>query len=176
MFLGKIVQKICSKFTEEHPCRSVTSIKLQSNFIEIALRHGCSPVNLLHIFRTPFSRNTSGWLLLKSIVLLYYSIFKVMSNGSLNLRHQSNCTNILRKSHRIARNVFSWEKTYTNFISQKYYTLAANLKVYKEAYSHQLFSILINFSPASHFYNPWNRQESLWFSDVFRGCRNVTLG
>ena len=26
--------------------------------------HGCSPVNLLHIFRTPFSRNTSGWLLL----------------------------------------------------------------------------------------------------------------
>ena len=36
----------------------------QSNFIEITLRHGCSPVNLLHVFRTPFSRNTSGWLLL----------------------------------------------------------------------------------------------------------------
>ena len=34
------------------------------NFIEIALRHGCSPVNLLHIFRTPFLKNTSGWLLL----------------------------------------------------------------------------------------------------------------
>ena len=31
-----------------------------SNFIEIALWHGCSPVNLLHIFRTPFPRNTSG--------------------------------------------------------------------------------------------------------------------
>ena len=29
-------------------------IKLQSNFIEITLRHGCSPVNLLHIFKTPF--------------------------------------------------------------------------------------------------------------------------
>ena len=40
------------------------AIKLQSNFIEIALWHGCSPVNLLHIFRTPFPRNTSGWLLL----------------------------------------------------------------------------------------------------------------
>ena len=25
----------------------------------------CSPVNLLHIFRTSFPRNTSGWLLLK---------------------------------------------------------------------------------------------------------------
>ena len=37
---------------------------LQSNFTEIALRHGCSPVNLLHIFRTPFPKNTSEWLLL----------------------------------------------------------------------------------------------------------------
>ena len=39
-------------------------VALQSNFIEIALRYGCSPVNLLNIFRTPFSRNTSGWLFL----------------------------------------------------------------------------------------------------------------
>ena len=28
-------------------------------------RHGCSPVNLLYIFRKPFSKNTSGQLLLK---------------------------------------------------------------------------------------------------------------
>ena len=34
------------------------------NFIEIALRHGSSPVNLLHIFRTPFLNDTSEWLLL----------------------------------------------------------------------------------------------------------------
>ena len=26
--------------------------------------HGCSPVTLLHIFGTPFSKNNSGWLLL----------------------------------------------------------------------------------------------------------------
>ena len=65
MFLIKGVLKICCKFTGEHPCRSVISIKLQSNFIEIKLRHGCSPVNLLHIFRTSFLKNTSGGLLLK---------------------------------------------------------------------------------------------------------------
>ena len=64
VFLRKDVLKICSKFTGEHPCRSVISIKLQSNFIEIALWHGCSPVNLLYIFRTSFPSNTSGWLLL----------------------------------------------------------------------------------------------------------------
>ena len=39
----------------------------QSNFIEIALRHGSSPVNLLHIFRTPCTKNTSGWLLPRDI-------------------------------------------------------------------------------------------------------------
>ena len=59
VFLEKGVLKICNKLTEEHPCRSVTSIKLQSNFIEITVRHGSSTVNLLHIFRTTFSKNTS---------------------------------------------------------------------------------------------------------------------
>ena len=60
VFLGKSVLKLCSKFTGEHPCRRMISIKLQSNFIEITLQHGCSPVNLLHTFRVPFSKNTSG--------------------------------------------------------------------------------------------------------------------
>ena len=54
MFLRKVVLKICRKFTGEHPCRS-----------EITLRHGCSPVNFLHIFIIYFPKNTSGWLLLK---------------------------------------------------------------------------------------------------------------
>ena len=54
VFLVKSLLKICSKFTGEHPCRSVTSLKLLCNFIDIALPHRCSSVNLLHIFRTPF--------------------------------------------------------------------------------------------------------------------------
>ena len=45
-----LVLKICSKFTGEHPCRSVISLRLLCNFSEISLRHGC----LLHIFGTPF--------------------------------------------------------------------------------------------------------------------------
>ena len=32
--------------------------------LQIALRLGCSAVNLLHIFRTRFTKNTSGRLLL----------------------------------------------------------------------------------------------------------------
>ena len=58
------VLKICRKFKREYPGQSLFSIKLLWNFIEIALRHECSPVNLLHIFRTPLTKNTSGWLLL----------------------------------------------------------------------------------------------------------------
>ena len=47
-----------------------TQWKLQSNFIEITLGHGCPPVNLPHFFRTPFLIITSGWLLLN---LLWFS-------------------------------------------------------------------------------------------------------
>ena len=64
VFLAKKVLKIRSKFTGEHQCRSAISIKLLCNFIKTTLRHGCFPVNLLHIFRTPFTKNTSERLLL----------------------------------------------------------------------------------------------------------------
>ena len=61
------------------------SIKLQSNFIEITLRHGYSPVNLMHIFKTPFPKITSGGLLLTVLLSmlnlmknrLYYSLRRI---------------------------------------------------------------------------------------------------
>ena len=57
---GKGILKKCSKFTGEHPCRSVTSIKLG-----VTLWYGCSSENLLHIFRTPCPMNwraASEWV------------------------------------------------------------------------------------------------------------------
>ena len=44
---------------------------------EIALRHGCSPINLLHMFRAPFYKNTYRGLLLHPLRLLepYWFIF-----------------------------------------------------------------------------------------------------
>ena len=38
-------------------------------FLEIAVWHGCSPVNLLRIFRTHFPKNTSERLLLIQAIL-----------------------------------------------------------------------------------------------------------
>ena len=79
VFCWKDALKICSKFTGEHPCQSEFSIKLQSNFIEIVLRLGCFPVNLLYIFRTPFPENTSKWLLIKyTLLLLKMSHFTIV--------------------------------------------------------------------------------------------------
>ena len=37
--------------------------------------HGCTPVNLLQIFRTPFLKNSFGWLLFKVIIPFTYFIF-----------------------------------------------------------------------------------------------------
>ena len=71
LFLGKGVMKVCSKFTGEHLCQSVILLKLQSNFIEIAYRHGCSPVNLPHIFRTPFLPGEHPFRCVISIKLLF---------------------------------------------------------------------------------------------------------
>ena len=63
--LKKRCSEIWSKFTGEQPCQSVISIKLLCNFIEIHFGMGVrSPVNLLHIFITPFPKNTSEQLLL----------------------------------------------------------------------------------------------------------------
>ena len=66
VFLRNGVLKICSKFTGEHPYRSVIF-----KFIEITLWHGCSPVNLLYVFRTPFPKNISGRLLLNIDNIIY---------------------------------------------------------------------------------------------------------
>ena len=62
---GQFLRKIRKE--NSFPCRSVISIKLPCNFTEIALRQGCCPVNLLHIFRTPFPKTTFGVPLLKQV-------------------------------------------------------------------------------------------------------------
>ena len=72
MFLGNGVLKIYSKFTGEHPCRSAISIRLQINFIEITLRHGWSPVNLLHFFIDNMNNgeNVKGTMLIASRLVI----------------------------------------------------------------------------------------------------------
>ena len=95
VFLRKGILKICSKFTGEHSCQSAN--KMLCNFIEIALRLGCSPVNLLYIFRTPFLKYTSGQLLLN---LLWWTV--------ISLLFWNKVSKLLLSSFAMSLNDLSW--------------------------------------------------------------------
>ena len=78
--------KICSKFTGEHPCGSLISIKLENSFIEITFQHECSAVNLLHIFGTFFIRTPLEecfWKQLNQLLMTqpYLPYFPVISQN-----------------------------------------------------------------------------------------------
>ena len=47
------------------------------DFNKVALRRGCSPVNLLHIFRTFFAKNTSERLLLHKVYNIAMQILRL---------------------------------------------------------------------------------------------------
>ena len=113
VFLKKGVLKICSKFTGEHPCRSVISINLERNFIEIALWYGCSPVNFLHIFRTPFFRNASWWLLLLKRKARYIYTKKVLKTSLFQL--EDKLYSIGRWSNNLLQFIFPCEWNYWQY-------------------------------------------------------------
>ena len=74
---------------QEQPSRGVLRKRctenMLCNFIEIALRHGCSSVNLLHIFRRSFPKNTSGWLILYTVLKIFVtpSVLFIISTWTL---------------------------------------------------------------------------------------------
>ena len=74
VLIGKGFLKIYSKITGKRPFQSASSVKLLCNFIEMTLWHGCSTVNLLHIFRTTFPKNTSEGILLENSLIKTSSI------------------------------------------------------------------------------------------------------
>ena len=65
VLLGKRVLKICYKFTGKRSCWSVILDWNRTSYWNWTF-----PVSLLHILRTPFSKNTSKWLLLH-VILIY---------------------------------------------------------------------------------------------------------
>ena len=61
----RVLRERCPENMEQISSRTPILKFKQSNFIEITLQHGCSPVYLLHIFSTLFPKDTSGRLLLQ---------------------------------------------------------------------------------------------------------------
>ena len=71
------------------------ALQLLFNFIEVALWHGCFPVNLLHIFRTPFSKDTPGQQLL--LLSGIQGILKICDKHILQVSRTWCVMNILNK-------------------------------------------------------------------------------
>ena len=137
MFLRKGILKICSKFTTEHPYRSVISMKLHSNFIEITFLHGCSPVNLLHIFRTLFHKNTSSGLLVflipmdclsinSRIIQVFYQLIKPLfrlSYYNQDLHLPQKCSPTLSKKSNKTFLITSSARKYSTKLSTLFYPI-----------------------------------------------------
>ena len=66
--------------------------KVACIFIEITQQHGCTPVNLLHIFRTPFYKNTYGVLLR---AFIKFSLLQMFLKGHLAIVLHDSCTNLV---------------------------------------------------------------------------------
>ena len=67
-----VPRKRCSENMQEM-YRRTPMPKCDFNKVAVAPSHGCS-VNFLHTFRTPFPRNTTGWLLLKQLEEIFENI------------------------------------------------------------------------------------------------------
>ena len=96
---------------------------LQSNFIEIAHRHGCSPVNLLYIFRTPFTKNASGRLLL----YIYDLLLSIRSSRRhVNSFNIVSCKSEYFKNSFIPNVINEWNKLDPGIRSSTSYNLLPN--------------------------------------------------
>ena len=85
-------------------------IKLLCNFIEIPLRHGCSPVNLLHIFRISFHKNTYGRLFLINGLEEVTKIYENMQNVQYCSKFAGFCLQLYYQ--RAPSQLFRKEKVY----------------------------------------------------------------
>ena len=96
---------------------------LKSNFIEIAHRHGCSPVNLLYIFITPFTKNASGRL-----VLYIYDLLPSIrsSRRHVNSFNMVSCKSEYFKNSFIPNLINEWNKLDPCIRSSTSYNLFRN--------------------------------------------------
>ena len=95
-----VLRKRCSEnMLQIYQRTPMPKCDFNKNAKQIALLHGCSHVNLLHIFRTPFPKNTSGGLLLH-ITYWYQRIFHLMNPFLPKFKVTLKQTSLLPQPHK----------------------------------------------------------------------------
>ena len=109
----------------ERPRWSVTSLKLRGGFVGVALRRGCSPMDLVVFFGARFNDSTSRGLLLHS-EYLYYIIYP-----STDLTHYM-C--VLKHQHFIYFSTFSGLDDKTLTLLQLLFSVSTAVEIYMIMY------------------------------------------
>ena len=163
MFLGIGFLKICSKFTGE-----------------IAIRHECPPVNLLHTFRTPFSKSSNG-----CSIFINYCSSKIHQHMICNFKTQKqskDCSKqrLLQFTSVLQRFSQPLKALQNQIIGQQKYSLGDRLKHLK-IYRYFLDNIHPLSLAALCFLNNFNKTvprsdfdvSYSWRGSIFSNCLNV---
>ena len=104
-------EKVFWKYAPNY--RRTSMPRLLYKHTEIILSHGCSPVILLHIFSTPFYKNTSGGLLLSFI-----KIFRFFWTENC-LSNQKQSLEVFYKKDVLKYFVKTWKNSCQNLLFNK---------------------------------------------------------
>ena len=141
LFLWKVFWKYSGNLQEN------AHLELLCSFIEITLPHGCSLVNLLHIFRACFYRNNSGRMLVKLSVFVFFV---------LGFQPQNTVKILFMSLRKLCQN--------TGFLWSVFFCIRTLFCPYREKYWPEKTPILVYFrqfafiDSFNHFYgyNHWN--------------------
>ena len=149
--------------------------KIAGNFIKISFWHGCFPVNLLHIFRTPFIKNTSRFGLddldIPKFLTKYFTNFTYFTGNILQLFYKC-LHNSLPKTCKYELLVFcifqyqQWKRYFRGFL----YSLKASEKGARKI--KYLCQISRNTDYKTFVFKPflWNGKKGKWVTLIIKVC------
>ena len=149
--------------------------KIAGNFIKISFWHGCFPVNLLHIFRTPFIKNTSRFGLddldIPKFLTKYFTNFTYFTGNILQLFYKC-LHNSLPKTCKYELLVFcifqyqQWKRYFRGFL----YSLKASEKGARKI--KYLCQISRNTDYKTFVFKPflWNSKKGKWVTLIIKVC------
>ena len=157
VFQGFSSEKVFWKYAANLPEDTHAEVwfsKLLYNFIEVTLMHGCSPLNLLHILRSPFS--TSGGLLML-IDLVVFPQIHVPVEKLVTIEQTYHKTTLAKLQDKLPL-------VRKHFITLNFARSVAGTLIVLFSYGKDVFN---PFKEIFSFYTPWKQKTSIF---LFSAC------